>query len=169
MIVSRPVAAALLIAACAPGRHAVGQSPPAPDILPAAIVAPGATEVTRVKAVGAQIYECGTAKTWVFREPIAALMQDGKTVGRHFAGPSWEFADSSAVVGKVVGSAPGGTARDVAWLKLSVSTARGTGVLGGVTTVQRLDTEGGQLSGSCDSPGALRAEPYTATYVFLRD
>ena len=34
---------------------------------------------------------------------------DGKTVGRHYAGPSWEHSDGSAVVGKAVGNAPGAT------------------------------------------------------------
>jgi hypothetical protein len=168
MIFSRSAAVSLLLVAGATAGRAAAQTSPAPETLPTAIAAPGATEVTRVHAIGAQIYECGAAKTWVFREPIAALMQDGKTVGRHFAGPSWEFADFSAVVGKAVGSAPGTTVNDVAWLKLSVSAARGTGILTGVTTVQRIDTAGGQVSGPCDSTGALRAEPYTATYVFLR-
>jgi len=36
------------------------------------------------------------------REPIATLFSDGKTVGRHYAGPNWEYIDGSAVVGQVV-------------------------------------------------------------------
>ena len=48
---------------------------------------------------------------WAFREPIATLFQDGKTVGRHYAGPTWELSDGSAVVGKVAASAPGATPR----------------------------------------------------------
>ncbi len=48
-----------------------------------------------------------------FREPIATLMIDGKTVGRHFAGPIWEMTDGSAVGAKVSAQAPGATANDI--------------------------------------------------------
>ena len=64
-------------------------------------------------AEGAQVYECKAGAdgklAWAFREPIATLMLDGKTVGRHYAGPNWEHSDGSAVVGKAVGNAPGAT------------------------------------------------------------
>ena len=105
---------------------------------------------------------------WAFREPIATLLVDGKTVGRHYAGPNWELSDGSAVVGKVAGSAPGATANDIAWLKLDVVSHRGSGALTAVTTVQRINTKGGKLDGACDQPGAFRSAPYSADYVFLR-
>ena len=96
------------------------------------------------------------------------LLADGKTVGRHYAGPSWEHIDGSAVVGKAVGNAPGATANDIPWLKLTVVSQRGNGVLTGITTVQRINTQGGKLDGACDKPGATRSAPYSADYVFLR-
>jgi len=105
---------------------------------------------------------------WAFREPIATLLVDGKTIGRHYAGPSWEHSDGSAVVGKAAGSAPGATANDISWLKLGVTSQRGSGVLSGVTTVQRINTTGGKLEGACDRPGTFRSAPYSADYVFLR-
>jgi hypothetical protein len=68
------------------------------------IVTTGETEVARVRAEGAQIYECKAgsdgALTWQFREPIATLITDGKTIGRHYAGPNWELIDGSAVSAK---------------------------------------------------------------------
>jgi hypothetical protein len=140
--------------------------------VPNAIVVQGQTEVTKVHAEGAQIYECkagsGGNLIWTFREPIATLIADGKTVGRHFAGPSWEFADDSAVMGTVTGTAPGATANDIPWLKVEVASQRGSGILKGVTTVQRLDTHGGELNGTCNTEGAFRSQPYSAEYVFLR-
>jgi hypothetical protein len=140
--------------------------------LPAAIAAPGETTVLSVHAEGAQVYECKAGTdgklSWLFREPIATLMADGKTVGRHYAGPNWEDADGSAVTGKVSGNAPGATANDIAWLKLQVISQRGNGALSGVTTVQRINTEGGQLTGACDKAGATKAAPYSADYVFLK-
>ena len=140
--------------------------------IPGAIAAPGEAIVLTVHAEGAQVYECKAGAdgklAWAFREPIATLLSDGKTVGRHYAGPNWESNDGSAVVGKAAGSAPGATPNDIAWLKLAVVSQRGSGVLTGVTTVQRINTQGGKLDGACDKPGATRSVPYSADYVFLR-
>jgi hypothetical protein len=140
--------------------------------LPAAIAAPGEAVVLAVHAEGAQVYECKAGTdgklNWAFREPIATLFADGKTVGRHYAGPSWEHADGSAVVGKATGNAPGATANDIPWLRLEVASRRGSGILTGVTTVQRINTQGGKLEGACDKAGSYRSAPYSADYVFLR-
>ena len=140
--------------------------------LPEAIAAPGETVVLSVHAEGAQVYECKLGADgkfgWAFREPIATLFADGKTVGRHYAGPSWEHSDGSAVVGKAVGNAPGATQIDIPWLKLAVVAQRGSGILSGVTTVQRINTMGGKLEGPCDTAGTFKSAPYSADYVFLR-
>jgi len=140
--------------------------------LPDAIAAPGETIALSVHAEGAQIYECKAGSdgktSWAFREPIATLLADGKTVGRHYAGPNWEHSDGSAVVGKVAGTAPGATPGDIAWLKLDVISHRGNGVLTDVTTVQRIHTQGGKLEGTCERAGTFRSVPYAADYVFLR-
>ncbi|MGY3420016.1 hypothetical protein ACVWZW_000491 [Bradyrhizobium sp. F1.13.4] len=87
---------------------------------------------------------------------------------RHYAGPNWEHADGSAVAAKAAGNAPGTTAADIPWLKLEVTTHRGSGVLTPVTTVQRINTHGGKLDGACDKPGEFRSAPYSADYVFLK-
>jgi hypothetical protein len=140
--------------------------------LPDAIAAPGEATVIAAHAVGAQVYECKAGADgklgWVFREPVATLMADGKTVGRHYAGPNWELGDGSAVAGKVVASVPGATPNDIPWLKLEAISPRGSGILTGVATVQRINTIGGRLEGTCDTAGAYRSMPYSADYVFLR-
>ena len=140
--------------------------------LPDAIAAPGETVVLTVHAEGAQVYECKAGAdgklAWVFREPIATLLVDGKTVGRHYAGPNWEHIDGSAVTAKAAGNAPGATADDIAWLKLQVTASRGSGVLTGVTTVQRINTKGGKLEGACEKAGTFKSAPYSAEYVFLK-
>ena len=150
----------------------VTSAPAAETSLPDAIAAPGEAIVLTVHAEGAQVYECKAGPdgkpAWAFREPIATLLVDGKTVGRHYAGPNWELSDGSAVAGKVAGSAPGATANDIAWLKLDVASHRGSGALTAATTVQRINTRGGKLDGACDQPGAFRSAPYSADYVFLR-
>jgi len=140
--------------------------------LPDAIAAPGETTVLTVHAEGAQVYECKAVTdgklAWSFREPIATLIADGKTVGRHYAGPNWESVDGSAVTGRATGNAPGTTASDIPWLKLEVISHRGSGALTGVTTVQRINTSGGKLDGACDKAGLTKSAPYSADYVFLR-
>ncbi|KAB2671819.1 DUF3455 domain-containing protein [Ochrobactrum sp. LMG 5442] len=139
--------------------------------LPDEIQANGAKVVQRVHAVGLQIYECKTDDagkiTWQFREPLATLMVDGKTIGRHFAGPTWEIDDGSRVRGKVVAKAPGASEKDIVWLRLDVIEHDGIGQLSKVDTIQRLNTVGGGLTGTCDKVGNLHLEPYSADYVFL--
>jgi hypothetical protein len=147
-------------------------TPAAETALPDALEAPGETVVLSAHAEGAQVYECKAGAdgklAWAFREPIATLLVDGKNVGRHYAGPNWEDNDSSAVTGKVAASAPGATPDDIPWLKLSVVSSRGSGILTGVTTVQRIDTKGGKIEGPCDKAGSFRSVAYSADYVFLR-
>src|SRR5258708_34739873 len=88
--------------------------------IPEAIAASGQTIVLQAHAVGAQIYECkadaaGKA-TWQFREPIASRFLDGKTMGRHYAGPSWEVQGSTDV-GKATVKPTGANAKDIPWLR----------------------------------------------------
>jgi hypothetical protein len=139
---------------------------------PAAIQAPGESALMTLHAEGAQIYECARDATgalgWVFREPIATLLRDGKTVGRHYAGPRWELADGGGVQGKVEAKAPGATSADIPWLKLSAATHFGQGVLGAATTIQRVNTQGGALTGPCETAGVFRSVAYAADYVFLK-
>lgn len=140
--------------------------------IPDAIAAPGETAVLQVHAEGSQLYECkrdaGGKLAWQFREPVATLLSDGKTIGRHYAGPNWELQDGSAVVGKVAARAPGATKSDAAWLKLDVISERGQGLLSGVKTVQRVNTKGGAAEGPCDGEGTLFNVPYSSDYIFLR-
>lgn len=150
---------------------ALGASPAFAQI-PDAIAAPGETVVATFHAEGAQIYDCKADATgklaWAFREPIATLLHDGATVGRHYAGPTWEASDGSAVTGKAVANAPGSSPGDIPWLKLDVVARRGAGTLAGATTVQRTNTHGGAVSGACDKAGGFLSVPYSADYVFLR-
>jgi hypothetical protein len=139
--------------------------------LPDSIKDSAGQNVEQVHAEGVQIYECKVDEqgkmSWQFREPLATLMSDGKTVGRHFAGPGWEFSDGSRILGKVAAQAPGATPADIPQLLLTVSQHDGQGTLSEVGAVQRLNTKGGAFSGSCGKIGALHLEPYSADYVFL--
>src|SRR6516164_11416785 len=145
---------ALILVTAFPVDGALAQMPPA-------IAAPNEDIVATFHAEGAQIYECAPGNegklSWQFREPIATLLLDDKTVGRHYAGPSWEYSDGSAVTGKVLASAPGATPLDIPWLKLEAATRRGSGTLANVTTIQRLNTHGGAVRGPCERAGSFRS------------
>jgi hypothetical protein len=140
-----------------------------PDAIAAA---PGEAPMVTIHGEGAQIYECkldaGGELAWQFREPIATLLIGGNTVDRHYAGPSWELADSSFVNAKVAGRAPGATAKDIPLLRLEVTSQRGAGQLTGASSIQRINTKGGVAEGACDQAGKFLAVPYSADYVFFR-
>ena len=95
-------------------------------------------------------------------------MLDGKSIGRHYAGPNWDHIDGSGVKGKVIASAPGATSNDIPSLELEVVDHRGNGILSAATAVQRINTKGGVAKGSCESAGSYLSVPYSADYVFLR-
>lgn len=140
--------------------------------LPDVIAAAGETPIVTLHAEGAQVYECKPDSSgklaWQFREPIATLMSDGKTIGRHFAGPVWELDDGSTVAGKVAARAPGATAADIPLLKLAATPQHDRGLLAGATTIQRINTRGGAAEGACDRAGTMLSVPYAADYAFYR-
>jgi hypothetical protein len=134
--------------------------------------------IVTLHAEGAQIYQCKSdsgkkpevgALTWQFREPIATLVLDGKSVGRHYAGPNWDHFDGSEVKGKMTASSPGATPHDIPWLKLEIVDHRGSGILSNVTAVWRINTKGGVAQGACETAGEFLSVPYSADYVFLRE
>jgi|SRR5581483_12047389 len=151
--------------------QAAAQTPPA-------IPGPDGSELVTLHAEGAQLYECAPdfsnkaeagALTWQFREPIATLILNGKTVGRHYAGPTWDYYDGSGVKGKGITSMPGVTLNDIPWLKLEIIEHRNSGILSKVTTIRRINTRGGLAQGSCERAGDFLSVPYSADYVFLRE
>jgi len=143
----------------------------APIVAPAAFGVGALAPLLIAHGVGAQVYECkadkGGAPAWTFREPVATLIQDGRTIGRHYAGPAWALDDGGVIHGKVVATLPGGAPDDIPILKLAVTDRSGAGVLKAARLALRLNTQGGALSGPCPALGALQAAPYSADYVFL--
>ena len=88
-------------------------------------------------------------------------------VGRHYAGPTWEMTDGSAVT-QSVAHTPGADANDIPLLKLEATSWRGMGQLSTITTIQRLNTRGGRVDAPCDTAGTFLSVPYTADYAFYR-
>ncbi|MGC1174413.1 DUF3455 domain-containing protein [Polaromonas sp.] len=127
-------------------------------------------------AVGSQIYECRAdgkgGWAWVFVAPEADLFnQKDEKVGTHGAGPNWTALDGSKTLGTVKARANGERAADIPLLLLSARSAGGSGRMAGITSVQRLNTEGGNApargcAAQADAGKRVR-EGYTADYVFF--
>jgi hypothetical protein len=150
-----------------------------PPEVPASLrPAAGETLFLEAHASGVQIYECA-ARTdrpasyeWTFRAPEAALLDgSGRSLGRHFAGPTWESTDGSSVVGEVKSRDPGPSASAIPWLLLSAKSTKGSGVFSATSSIQRVQTVGGVAPAQgCDASNVSKIArvPYTANYYFYR-
>jgi Protein of unknown function (DUF3455) len=149
----------------------------APPDVPASLRAPaGQTVFIEARATGVQIYECApkadqpSAFEWTFRAPEAALVdRAGRSIGKHYAGPTWESVDGSTVVGDVKARDPGPDKLAIPWLLLSAKSTTGTGPLSQTQSVQRVQTVGGIApSESCSAANVKQVArvPYTASYYF---
>lgn len=143
--------------------------PPAPD--PSLVAPDGNRLAFQFDGIGVQIYTCQATATgygWVFKAPEATLYSHGVAVGKHYAGPTWEFLDHSKVVAtKIAGFTPDPSA--IPWLLLQASSHEGRGLMSNVTYIQRFDTTGGLAPASgCDADhvGSEARVDYTATYLF---
>src|SRR3954471_20010699 len=86
----------LVAAGCGSSRALI-----APGAPPALKVAPNEALFLEAFATGVQIYQC-RAGEWSLQAPQAELAdREGKKLGTHYAGPTWEANDGSKVVGEV--------------------------------------------------------------------
>ena len=133
---------------------------------------PGFHRISELHGDGVQRYRCGSASgeaaVWIFESPRADLTDmDGKNVGRHYAGPTWEAGDGSKITGKVIEKAAAPDATAIAWLLLKTESAGIPGRFDAVRAVQRIATSGGMAPpGPCSTPGEMLEVPYRAVYVF---
>lgn len=168
------LAASLTPSGCA--THAVIAPPEVP-----ANLRPPAGQVVFLEAfaTGVQIYEC-TPKPdepstygWVLRAPEAALAdRSGRSLGKHYAGPTWESNDRSSVTGEVRARDPGPNPSAIPWLLLNAKATAGPGVFNATKSIQRVQTVGGVApSAPCSVTNAKQVMriPYTATYFFYRE
>jgi hypothetical protein len=179
--IRRPAASALglfsacLLGACAGPR---GAAPSGSAGLPAGIaLPPGEEAALRLEARGTQNYECREKEggapgeyEWALVAPEADLFDSsGRSVGKHYAGPTWESTDDgSKVMASLKARAPAPEADAIPWLMLTVTQATGEGVFSEVKSVQRTDTHGGQPPAGACPAGELLKVPYTAVYWFSR-
>ena len=129
-----------------------------------------------VPAKGVQIYECratkdGTGYEWAFIAPEADLFDTrGKKIGRHYAGPHWEAADGSKIVGSVTERADAPAADAIPWLLLAAKSVGTPGSFTEVASIQRVNTIGGvapRTGCSKGEAGKAARISYTADYYFF--
>ena len=164
---------AIVIVANSYASEAVLTDVPLPLRIPA-----GQSVFFEALGTGVQIYECTdkhdqpSTFQWVFRAPEAVLTdRTGNTIGKHYAGPTWDSLDGSTVVGEVTASDPGPDQSAIPWLLLTAKSTTGNGLFSQTKSIQRLQTVGGITpSESCSSANAKQVArvPYTATYSFYR-
>ena len=152
--------------------------PPLPDV--PATLRPPAGQVVYLEALatGVQIYDCTSRRDdpstyeWAFRAPEAALAdRSGRSLGKHYAGPTWESVDGSTVVGEAKARDPGPNQSAIPWLLLSAKANTGQGTFTQTKSIQRLKTVGGLApSEPCNATNAKQVArvPYTASYYFYR-
>lgn len=136
----RPLTLVLMVLAHPTGAQVV------PGSVPDTLTAAGDRPLMTLTAEGVQVYRCqaaaaGAQPAWAFVEPRAELFSAGRPVGRHYAGPTWEHADGSAVTGRVTAQADAPKPDDdIRWLRLDVSARRNAGAFGDVAAIQRVNT-----------------------------
>jgi hypothetical protein len=156
---------------------ALAQGTPTTAEVPANLAPPADSVLLfDLAARGVQIYTCqakpddATAFVWTFTAPEADLFNArGELAGRHFAGPTWQGFDGSAVVGKALERADSPDAGSIPWLLLEAKEHMGSGAFSTITYVQRLATVGGAAPAEgCDADhaGDEVRQPYQATYAF---
>jgi hypothetical protein len=167
MMASLTRSLALTLVAAALWQYAVAAAPP--DVPPT--LHPPAGEHLKIQfaAEGVQIYQCQGTE-WKLQAPDARLFdRHRKAVGKHYGGPTWESSDGSSVVGELVARENAPHASAVPWLLLRVKSTSGQGIFSDVTSIQRLQTRGGQPpAGACDASGTAQTVrvPYSARYYF---
>jgi hypothetical protein len=130
-----------------------------------------------LNAQGVQIYACKPspkdpyAYAWSFVAPEATLAEGGATVGRHFAGPTWESSSDRSSVKAAVRERQDGGSGNIPWLLLGATPAGSDGKFANVTNIQRVATRGGvEPTEQCDAAkvGQEVRVPYTADYYFYK-
>jgi hypothetical protein len=151
------------------------QGPARPEV-PESLKAPAGEEVIlAAHATGTQVYVCQQGSdqkyAWVFKAPQAELTDaTGKKIVHHSAGPTWKHIDGSEVTGKVTAKHDAAKPDAIPWLLLVAASHTGDGIFSRVTSIQRINTEGGlpPVASTCDASasGKESRSAYAADYYF---
>lgn len=166
------------LTACAMSPSATSSKMVRQEDLPAPIRVPdGQRAFLHTVGTGELTYECREKKDmagsfeWAFAGPVATLADlNGQSVGKYYAGPTWESNDGSKVTGKQLAVSPH-TPGNIPLQLVQANPATGTGVMQGVSYIQRLNTKGGvapALPCGAEQKGQRQQVAYQADYLFHR-
>ena len=171
------LSAALLLSGCGSM-----MTPPAmfdQSVLPATIQVPAGNKIAlETVGVGEITYECRDKANapgmteWVFVGPNAVLnARDGKQVGKYYGPPAtWESLDGSKLTAVQLAVAPS-TPGSLPLQLVKANPAMGSGMMTGVTFIQRVALKGGVAPASECSPakkGIKEIVKYQADYIFWK-
>jgi hypothetical protein len=147
------------------------QKPTVPDPIQAPA---GEKLVFMARATGFQIYVCRNntegQPAWTLKAPEAELFDEqGKLIGKHFGGPTWQLNDGSQITGKMAAKVDAPDPKAIPWLLVTVTANSGNGALSGVTSIQRVNTVGGLAAASECTQQSGEVEfksSYSADYYF---
>jgi hypothetical protein len=144
---------------------------------PIAVPAGHAAVMTALGA-GDLAYECRAkagmpdSYEWVFAGPTAVLYDKSRTaIGKYYGGPTWEANDGSKVTGKQLAVHPSPTPASIPLQLVQASPTSGSGLMSGVTYIQRINTQGGVApADACGAAnaGSKKMVKYQADYVFYK-
>ena len=147
--------------------------------LPDAVKVPAGNKVAlETTGTGDIPYECRDKANspgmteWVFVGPSAVLNdRSGKQVGKYYGPPAtWEATDGSKVTATQLAVAPAG-AGNLPYQLVKANPAMGSGMMTGVTHIQRVALKGGVApTSACSaaSKGAKEIVKYQADYIFWK-
>jgi len=126
---------------------------------------------------GVYVYQCRPSLTvanayeWAFVVPDATLYDGNRSVARHATVGTFEaLGDRSSVSGIVRGSQAAGVA-NLPWVLIRAQPLSESGMFAGVTSIQRVNTNGGVAPATgCDASneGAEARVAYRADYYFYK-
>ena len=134
----------------------------------------------RAEGTAGTIYVCrpdaGGKPAWTLKAPEAELFDEqGKLIGKHFGGPTWQLNDGSQITGKMVAKVDAPDTKAIQWLLVVVTSNSGKGALSRVTSIQRVNTVAGlapeslpPAAAECtESSGEVEVKSsYSADYYF---
>jgi hypothetical protein len=169
----RLVAAGVALALALPAAAAVAPPGTAPNIAASPLEEPA----FMLSADGVQVFECRlrgggpNPYAWSFIAPDATLYEGSRSVARMATPGLWEsLSDVSSVTAVPRASQDGGSG-NLPWLLMRAAPLADTGVFAGVTSIQRVNTNGGVAPASgcnSDTAGTEARVAFTADYYFYR-
>ena len=163
----------LLLAAALPATAAI--APPS-GIAPAMRASAAEEPAFMLSADGVHIYQCRQVDAngrfgWVFTAPDATLYEGSRSVAT-LKSPNLveSLSDRSSVAGVVRATQPAG-GDNLPWTAMNAQPIGASGLFAGVTSIQRVRTQGGAApAGGCgpDNDGAESRVGFRADYYFYK-